>query len=162
MTKRLVQFEDWTAIKNSAYEDYILYLKRYHIQYGTEFPDLSDISGEIEAYVNHGRWVVMCPTVYYFADGSEIRCNTALLATEQCPIFSCPVCGNINNNGKAYKVIFPSKIKEIEEILLSRPAHHPEYADIRNWYPDETIDQLIEENKRMGIIKKDKEKGSDE
>jgi hypothetical protein len=88
--------------------------------------------GPIDAYVNHGRWVADC------------ACNGAeLVAPDQEMV--CGSCGARNT------VTFPGpKTREkIEAALKVRPPLR------QNWYPDETVDELIAQNIEHGIYPED-------
>lgn len=90
--------------------------------------------GAVQAEINHGRWIVKCPS-----------CPGALDAEPGVPFF-CPDCGNGANGGKSYSVIFPENRGAIEEILLKRPK-----AENQNWEPGETVAFLLAENAMGGI-----------
>jgi len=85
----------------------------------------------IEARVDHGRWIANCPD-----------CKGAECVTLDDPVFMCLSCGNEAIGGKLRRVKFPNDQSTIEGLLTSRPL----YA--QNWDPNETINQLKEENKR--------------
>ena len=83
----------------------------------------------LPAMVNHGRWIVKCPT-----------CNGAELVDPDMPIFFCYSCGNESNGGHVYPVSFPQNWREIEAALIDRPPAN------QNWLPGETIEDLRNEN----------------
>ena len=80
------------------------------------------------AYVNHGRWVVDCPT-----------CKGAGLTSRTMKVSCCFDCGHV-----CTKITFPKQAKKIEEALLERldPAS-------RNW-TTESLKDLLQENKDHG------------
>lgn len=82
----------------------------------------------LQAYVNHGRWVVKC------------ECRGAEKAWEE-GLFMCLSCLNSGHKHKYRKVIFPKERAAIEAILIKRPLIN------RNWLPGETLAQLGKENK---------------
>lgn len=92
------------------------------------------IGGEVRAVVNHGRWLVECPTSW---------CEAAQLAFRNDQRFFCHNCHNIEADGHWLKVIWPRNAAEIERVLdaRSRPEN-------RNWTPGETLAQLRAENEQ--------------
>lgn len=116
----------------------------------------------LNAYMNHGRWLIGCP-----------RCGAALEAEEKGVV--CPVCWPAMRavlyqpveNGLLRKVhdmqtiaetrelarnkkeiwipIFPDERHEIEEILRCRPL-----PQNMNWIPSETLDDLRSQNEAHG------------
>ena len=79
----------------------------------------------VAASINHGRWIVVCPT----------GCNNAEFVGDSFP-FVCTECGY-----GPTQVVFPPDRKAIETALLARPVQHN-----RNWVPDESLDDLLTEN----------------
>jgi hypothetical protein len=75
-----------------------------------------------QAYVNHGRWVVDCPTPY---------CNEAHLAE---PV----TCGGCS---QTYRPAFPA-----ERVLIDAALSRRVVAETRNWLPSETVADLEAEN----------------
>ncbi len=155
------------------------------------FPDPDDRQGTVNAFVDHGRWIVRCPHVDVFPqeelrtgetqtgyddDGNPIvssaawtpvsetgepltntfQCPGAVFVTETDPFFICTVCGNPENNGKAYGVTWPPNKVGIENVLLHRPvdvvqpAAFPWENRWRNWLPTETLNDLRNENIARG------------
>ena len=98
----------------------------------------TDIRGTVEAYVNHGRWIVNCP-----APG----CNSAIIASSQDRRFLCAEC-----DSGWYTVVFPPEKMTIEILLLRRPLDRNGLAPSRNWRPGETVIRLVAENVRRGIL----------
>lgn len=105
--------------------------------------DLTNINTvvEVRSRINCGRWIVDCVSAV---------CNGAECADLENPYFMCCTCwnGEFGNPGtKWLEVISPPKEdrEEIEKVLLARPIK------FRNWFPGETVQQLIEENKTHGF-----------
>ena len=86
--------EDWQEESFKAFVDLHL-LKNGH----PKSPPLGETKGKLFAEVNHGRWIVNCPT-----EG----CNGALVVSQKDP-FMCPYCSNFSNDGKWYEVKFPKE-----------------------------------------------------
>lgn len=82
---------------------------------------------------NHGRWIVTCPD-----------CGGALLAHPADRRFLCVDCGNVGNEGKYRRVIWPADHEEIGELLDARPDRA-----LRNWQPGETTGDLRTENELL-------------
>ncbi|HUV82899.1 MAG TPA: hypothetical protein VMW53_07490 [archaeon] len=112
----------------------------------------------VYAEVNFGQWLARC------------ECGGAEAVYWDEPIFYCCSCGNYANHGKPRLVVFPPKndIKQIEIHLLERPiktrggTHYIERTIDgsraiveedgllpRSWTPDETINDLYEQNKSL-------------
>jgi hypothetical protein len=88
----------------------------------------------VEAFVNHGRWLWKCN-----------RCNEAQVASEHDRRAFC--CGCFNHGAGYHEVVWPADNvrHQIETLLLRRPLAN------RNWFPNETIDQLQVENIALGL-----------
>lgn len=80
---------------------------------------------EAPVYFNHGRWVVNCPS------GD----NNAFMIVGKNRNFICEVCGS------EFSVRLPHNHMIIEKVLAQRPL-----PENRNWYPGETLADLIREN----------------
>ena len=78
-----------------------------------------------QAYVNHGRWVMDCPTPY---------CNEAHHARP----LELVTCGGCT---RAYTPVFPADAALIDAALSRRVV-----VETRNWLPGETVQQLESEN----------------
>lgn len=91
---------------------------------------------EIDAYVNHGRWIADCP----FCKGAEC-------VTENEKVFYCLSCGNEQVGGNFIKVNFPKRVDryKFEKSLARRPE------SLRNWIPGETPADIAKENRKNGI-----------
>ena len=82
----------------------------------------------MNAYVNHGRWVVDCPEPY---------CGGAAIAET---VFVC------NNCKRVEPVEWPEYKTLIDDVLNVRPV-----PQTRNWIPGETVNDLKRENKAHGL-----------
>ena len=134
---KIVEHEDIFAIPYLAFVNDTL---RRHGR--PPAPTYDSTKGKVKAYINHGRWVVECP--------SDI-CKGAMVVTSAEPYFLCPSCGNSENNGYWYGVQFPGPRTRIEAVLMKRPAANPWEAFARNWSPGETLTDLRRENREHGI-----------
>ncbi len=85
----------------------------------------------MNAYVNHGRWVADCATAY---------CEEAHLVSPG-DRFKCANCG------ETYDVTFPDDMLLIDAALSGRKV-----PQTRNWYPHETVADLIRENAEHGVV----------
>lgn len=102
-----------------------------------DFGDLTEKAfsrskGKVTAYINQSRWMATC----------DVCGNT--MAVNRDDTFFCMNCQNYKNDHQPKKIQYPQNIAEIEKILLKRalPMH-------RNW-TDETVEQLLEENRKAG------------
>tara|TARA_Y100000310_G_scaffold2728_1_gene3534 strand:- start:3341 stop:3733 length:393 start_codon:yes stop_codon:yes gene_type:complete len=89
--------------------------------------EFDNTSPSLNAYVNHGRWLIKC------------ECNGAEKAWEE-EWFMCQSCFNGKHKHKYRIAELPSKRKEIEDLLNLRALPN------RNWFPHETISDLEKEN----------------
>lgn len=139
MASRIIQHEDWQRVSLPRFIN--LHLVKGGLP---PAPSIEENQGEVNAIINQGRWLVECPTP---------DCGGALIVSEQTPFFFCPYCANESNGGKWCKVAFPppAQKREIEALLLKRPARRDFEAFHRNWRPGETLTQLRAENKMAGI-----------
>jgi|ETNmetMinimDraft_23_1059889.scaffolds.fasta_scaffold120158_2 hypothetical protein len=94
----------------------------------------------VQAYINHGRWVIECPD-----------CNGAQIASEEERRFWCLGCGNASVNFAWRHVRMPRERADIEAVLLRRPAARSDKAITRNWLPGETLRELEMENASHGV-----------
>src|SRR3972149_130402 len=88
---------------------------------------------KLEARVEHSRWIVDCP-----------NCNSAEFAFED-GLFFCSLCKNSDIQGKVRLAAMPIERKQIEDILSVRPIKN------RHWYPNETLQDLANENILHGL-----------
>lgn len=82
------------------------------------------------AVVNHGRWIVECPTP---------QCGGAEQVDPDWPVYVC--AGGDGCGVGPLTVAFPEGWQEVETELLARPA-----AATRNFLPHETVADLRREN----------------
>jgi hypothetical protein len=94
-------------------------------------PSSAQISGAVDAKVNHGRWLAVCP-----------RCPNAIMLSRDAMLFLCDNCGD-----GWLKVEWPINREEIEATL-----QHREDDTNRNWTPGETVADLQIENAANGAI----------
>lgn len=89
------------------------------------------IHAQVPVRAHRGMWIVDCP-----------RCPNAMLA-DQSPPIECRNCGT------RFEAVWPSPemIQGVERLLLMRPD-----PLTRNWYPEETLTQLVWENGLHGIF----------
>lgn len=86
----------------------------------------TEVAGSLPVFVNHGRWMVLCP------------CGSAQLASRSDRRFFCVDCGN----STWVKVSWPEDEREIERVLGYRPDPRT-----RNWDPSQTVEDLRRENR---------------
>jgi hypothetical protein len=113
----------------------------------------ADIIGSILP-LNGGRWLVRC------------YCNNISVVSPSWPYHWCLVCGNVESGQAAISVAFPLERQAIEAALLARPLQLSKNADPmmasadayplipglrRDWYPEQTLDFLLELNKANGL-----------
>ncbi len=93
----------------------------------------------MNAYYNHGRWVVDCPA----AD-----CHAALRApTDECDCKDEMVCDHPQIPcGTRFRTVMPNDAGAIQRLLDKRPSRAN-----RNWYPTETLEDLKAENVTHGV-----------
>lgn len=126
------------------------------------------------ARVYNGHWIADCDV-----------CKGAMFVDPDYPFFFCCECFNRSNDGCLRPIQFPNENDrlEIEKLLLERPVNdiagvtdseragralpilYQEFADgstqglLRNWEPQETIENLKEQNKLVEKWKKATKKG---
>lgn len=125
--------------------------------------DAEPVAHSVQARIWQGQWIADC------------ECGGASFVDPAEPIFFCFGCGNRADDGRLRQVIFPENIQQIETLVLERPVDdlagltdneraglarplivHEERGGLaRNWTPDETIDDLIEQNKLIDAWNKD-------
>lgn len=89
----------------------------------------------VRPYVNHGRWLAPCPT----RPPLEGRPVDHLIVPGQRAVHCPRFCGGM------VRIVWPADIKAIEQVLAARPVEN------RNWTPDETLDDLREQNVEHGL-----------
>ena len=95
-------------------------------------PSLSNVSDERPslAHISYGQLYASCP------------CGGAEFVWKDGPLLTmCGSCGNSDINGKMRRVVLPDNLDDIADVLFKRPV-----ASNRNWFPHETIEDLIKEN----------------
>ena len=98
--------------------------ERFHIPEG-----ILDVKMEpVQAFVNRGRWIVICP-----------HCGGGEYAWEEGAFFCCS-CLNSYMGHKYRRLAFPEDRQAIEDALVVRPLAN------RNWNPKETVEDLVKEN----------------
>ena len=133
----IIHHEDW---QGALLEDF---LRPYWVNgQRTPLPPLSEVSGQVQANVNHGRWIVDCPS-----EG----CGNAIVVSQREPYYICTDCGSPENGGRWYCVIYPSDKAQVEVELLKRPEDKPLLAETRNWTPGESVADLRRGNRQHGI-----------
>lgn len=137
MDDKIIMHEDWRPGI-----DYVEMRRWYWREAGnlTVLPDPADVGATqstVNAYINHGRWVVECPLGH----------NDAVIVSDGAPYYICTVGGAGENGGRWYTVLFPGERKDIEVELLKRVSTHPyKDATLRNWNHAETVDDLKQQN----------------
>ncbi len=93
----------------------------------------------MNAYYNHGRWVVECPAQ---------DCRAALLAPATvCDCRDEMVCDHPQVPcGTLSRTVMPKNAGEIQRLLDFRPKRVN-----RNWLPGETLEELKAENVTNGV-----------
>lgn len=89
----------------------------------------------VQAFVNDGRWLVMCEV-----------CNGAQEASRSDRRFLCVDCLNAGHGGLWRRVEWPRDAEAIEAVLSARPQ-----VANRQWRPGETIRDLLAENREHGV-----------
>ncbi len=90
--------------------------------------------GEVEARLEHGRWIADCPF-----------CNGAEVVSRQAREFFCLSCGMTANGGQPMRVRFPRERAEIERVLQARQARN------QHWRPGDTVAELRALNRAHGL-----------
>ena len=86
--------------------------------------------------MRQGRWVVPCPWCFGAENASKLD-----------PRFYCIECRNGEVGGAWVRVVWPDDAESIEALLAMRPDPRT-----RNWWPPETVGELLAENDRKGVI----------
>lgn len=91
----------------------------------------------LQAYVNHGRWIVKC------------ECGGAEKAWEE-GVFMCQSCFNAGHGHKYRQAVFPKDRQKIEALLALRPLPNRNWNNLHDRIRlgrDETAADLERENK---------------
>jgi len=140
-------------------------------QLDTPFVDKPMVGKPLVAEINHGQWITHCD-----------QCSTPMWVDPDEPMFYCFGCGNRHLQGRPRPVLFPpsDEREQIESLLLERPvddrrgtndidrAFHALPLAIglvgevvvsldRSWKPDETLDDLREQNTLIDPLVKARE-----
>lgn len=89
----------------------------------------------VAAHVNHGRWLVECPT-----------CCGAQFALQEHPRFMCNYCANVAVEGLWRPVTWPTDRAKIEAALDARVLD-----DNKNWSPGDSVKELLADNVLHGV-----------
>ena len=98
----------------------------------------------MNAYYNWGRWIVHCSSpdcVGATLLGLEARREIAI-----CECHDTDICGHGPVCATAIPVVWPADPEAIVEITAGRPVGN------RNWYPHETVADLVAENFEHGVV----------
>lgn len=90
----------------------------------------------VTAWVNDGRWVVVCP-----------NCNEGQVVSKDDHRFLCYVCKNVVVDGGWRQVLFPDDVPGIESQLLRRA----QFVN-RAWLPGETVEDLKAEWDALVVV----------
>jgi len=137
MSSKIIRHEDWQKL------DFETFIRNYAFGVGnTDTLPITSVKGSIKAKINHGRWIVDCEVP---------NCNCAVVCSMKTPFFLCPECNNFSNDGFWFSVEFPDNWIDIENVLVKRPALKDFNASNRNWFPSETLNDLMVENREHGL-----------
>lgn len=131
-TDVIVKHENW---QRESWRAFLLRHWRKN-QGNRALPPEDGYVGVIDAYINHGRWVADCPTP---------GCGAAYIVT---PNDTSLLCGNCGTGW--WFIRFPRDRSELEQLLLKRIPGVGR-APTRNWLPNQTVDDIRDENTEMGI-----------
>lgn len=114
------------------------FLEAYWRAPGPIPPD-NQVIGTVRAVVNHGRWVIECPTP---------ECKSAVVAPQTDDMYACVTCGS-----GWYRIIYPppDQKRAIEAVLLRREKGRGQLSPTRNWLTTESVRDLLDENAAHGI-----------
>jgi len=120
---RIMTFADWRKFR----------LGRLRERFRIPDAGLDDTLEPVLAFVNKGRWIVVCP-----------KCGGGEYAWEEGYYFCCS-CLNSYMGHKFRRLVFPKERVKIEELLIVRPLGN------RNWFPQETLAGLKRENEEHAV-----------
>ena len=116
---RIMTFEDFRNVR------LVRIRERFRIPDG----GLDETEPPIQAFVNKGRWIVVCP-----------KCGGGEYAWEEGYYFCCS-CLNSYIGHRFRRLVFPKDRARIEKLLVVRPLAN------RNWNLTDTLADLKRENK---------------
>ena len=111
---------------HSGVSDVTSYLEVHSRAMGKKGKNVFEVDDPIDAYINHGRWVINC------------ECNGGGLTSPTFKVSCCFDCGRRYTN-----VVFPNDAKKIEKELMKRREQHH-----RNWM-GESLKVLTRESLRI-------------
>lgn len=76
------------------------------------------VANQVQAYVNHGRWIADCCRQY---------CGNAMKLERRQAVFQC---ASSDGCGMEAVVVWPPNADELTEVLRARPV-----PSTRNWFP---------------------------
>jgi len=108
----------------------ILWNRGYNVDIPWSVPE-----GTVQACVHLNEWIAYCP---------DEECNGAMIVDAGDPVFFCVDCLNADNDEHPYEVVFEHQ-EEVEALMAMRKK-----IQHRNWYPDESVEDLITEQIERG------------
>lgn len=129
MTKvgKIITANDWFKMNFLGYRRSKMLIAMRHHGLPGDF-GVDEKKKPLKAFVNHGRWLVICP----HCGGGEKVWEEGLMM--------CFSCFNSYIGHKLRKTSFPKYRRQIEELLILRPL------DNRNWELNEKVEDLEREN----------------
>ncbi len=155
------------------------FISRLYREFRTPLPRIDEqgfplINSELPARIDNGRWMVDCQN--RDIETGEKLCNASIVTSESVEWAICPACGSPENDRRAYAVLYPKDKAEVERLLLLRPVNQLRNAGedgkpiggprffspfdvivepggeyIFRTEPAQTVDDLREENERLGF-----------
>jgi hypothetical protein len=108
----------------AKHASYIARLNRHGARYAVH-----EVTDRVPARIDANRWLVDC------------ACGNCCATDAEWGIACCYACGAIYRS-----VIFPAAKETIEAVLLTRPRSMD-----RAWSPNESLQDLVDENRRHGF-----------
>lgn len=124
----------WDTRFAGSYHASLAALRQRAHQAGVVLPEVMGTAPGpvLSAFVNNGRWLVLCPSCY----GAE--------CAREDERFLCEGCWNADAGRQWLPAVFPPERADVEMVLLQRPA--PRNRNWRGpWAPQETVDDLRRE-----------------
>lgn len=159
MTDKILNANDYAKLNGFASWRAMLKARDYRM-FDTPYFDADAAGKPVQAFISFGFWIAKC------------ECNGAEYVSPGEP-FYCQSCGNFETRGTPRPVTFPVDMAAIEAELLRRPVTagfgrndfertQKQRAVIqtesgwltRTWLPDETLEDLKEQNKSLPKRKK--------